>query len=326
MRQILSIGALVAAICLAPAGASARVAPLTPEARLMFERQQALENAVRERFGDPAFNGVREAYGSIIVAEETSRGLSRPRVLVKDETGWFELRGSGRRKLSDRVAHELNRLLVPEALWNEQAHVEGRHCPGRARLFIIRHAQKDKFGRQACGPSGRAGRAAEVAASLRVPAGGDFALPAPTRRPPPSGLPPAEYAVGEHIFDRLSEMTASWQRRSLAGFVDPFAADAIVELPGRRMRGRGELVEWARSVRDWSAPPRGGRTRLHRAEMPRLRDGTMIVRWEVRWGEEEGRPMRRTHSATWRENRGLWEIAHLRMSEDKPVTDERQIW
>lgn len=326
MRKIIGIGALAAAIALAPAAVTARVAPLTPEGRLMIERQQALENAVRERFSDALFNRVRDMHGSIVVAEESARGLSKPRVLVKDETGWFELRSSGPRRLSKRVGKELDRLLVPEALWNEQAYVGDQPCPGGARVFIIRHAMRDKFGRQPCAPTGLAGRAAEVAATLRVPPGGDSALPMATRRPAPPGLPAAEYAVGEHIFDRLSAMTSSWERRSLAGFVEPFSEEVIVELPGRSMRGREAVVEWARSLQDWSAPARGNRARLHRAELPRLKDGIMMVRWEVRWGEEEGRPMRRTFSATWREERGLWQIAYLRVSEIKQVTDERQVW
>jgi hypothetical protein len=47
---------------------------------------------------------------------------------------------------------------------------------------------------------------------------------------------------------------------------------------------------------------------------------------EIRW-EENGRPMRRTYSATWKNDGGLWQIVHEKVSEDKPVVEgERHIW
>jgi hypothetical protein len=52
---------------------------------------------------------------------------------------------------------------------------------------------------------------------------------------------------------------------------------------------------------------------------------TIIEMREIRW-QENGRPMRRTYSATWQNNGGLWEIVHERVSADKPVGDGRIIW
>ena len=312
---------------LVPTATLARVAPLTREQQIKVERQNALENAMRRRFSDSVFNHVRDMYASIIVAEERRGVPLPPRVLVKDEYGWHELLPTGQRKLPKSVSHELSTLLLDGDLWREEPYFAGQPCRGSTLVFVLRHSgQGDRYGRQPCTTSGLAGRAAEVAATLRLPAKLAVTTAPPERMEGPPGLPEAEYRAGRHMYGRLSEMVWSWERRSFVGFVDPFADNAIVELPGRTLRGRQAVLEWARSLQDWSTGPGWNRMLLHRSEWPRPQNNHAVGRWEVRWGEDEGRPMRRTYSATWVNSRGLWQIAHMRVSEDKPVTNERQVW
>lgn len=325
MRKIVAFGATLAALALS-SPAQADIPPLTPEGKLVMEKKEALENAVRARFSDATFNHVRDLYGSIVVAEEVRGSPSPPRVLIKDETGWHELRGRGRRELPRRIAHELDRLMITEALWREDPYSHEAACL-QPRLFMLRHAGKEQFGRQ-CGVSGLAGRAAEVAATFRIPPG-----PARTTASPPDSrlsIGPQE-DLASHIGALANEMVWAWERRSLAGAVEPYAADVIVEFAdGRVLRGRTALVEWLRRQQDWSAPGRAvqGSARgfqYHRGVIKPAEKGIVTEMREMRW-VENGRPLRRTYSANWRNNDGLWQIVYERVSADKAVTGERHVW
>lgn len=320
------IAGLAAAWAL-PAAASARVAPLTPEQQLKLERQNALEHAMRARFNDMTFNTVRDMHASIIVGEERGGRPTLPRVLVKDEYGWHELLPSGRRTLPKRIGHELDRHLLNGDLWREDPYVADQRCTGVTRVFVLRQFnQGDRYGRQPCGERGLAGRVAEIAATLRAPPRPATTTAAPEPIDAPPGLPAAEYRASRQMYALLEHSVWSWERRSLAGFVDPYADNAIVELPERTLRGRAAIVEWARGLRDWSPSGSFPRLTLHRSEWPRPKGDHAFGRWEVRWGEETGRPMRRTYSATWQDKDGIWQIVHMKVSEDKPVTGERQVW
>lgn len=323
--------AVALAVLAAPVAGEARVAQPTPEQQVMIDRQNALENAVRELFSDATFNSVRSGYGSIIVADERRGAPTAPRVLVKDENGWNELVPGGKtRRLDARISRELDRYMLDGDLWRENPYVAGQPCPGPTRVFVLRHwNQGERYGRQPCASEGLAGRVAEIAATLRVPARPAVTTAArePTDLPP--GVPEAEYRAGRQMHALLEHSVWAWERRSLAGFVDPFADNVIVEMPGLTLRGRPALIAWARKQQRWMtdgtyAP--GTRMTLHRSEWPRPQKDHAIARWEVRWGEEQGRPMRRTYSATWRNDGGLWRIAHMKVSEDKPVTGQRQVW
>lgn len=325
----LTYGVALTALAL-PAAAHSRVAPLTPEARVMMERQSALENAVRARFGDPAFNQLRDTYGSIVVAEERQGAPGVPRVLVKDEHGWNELTRSGRRRLSRQLSTELDRHMVDGDLWRETPYAAGQPCRRPMRVFILRHwNQGDRYGRQPCGSRGLAGRVAQIAATMRIPSGPVVTTAPPETVEAPPGLPEAEYKAGRQMHARLEHSVWAWERRSLAGFVDPFADNAIVELPDRTLRGKEQIIAWARGLQRWIPDGQyiaGSRQVLHRSKWPRPQKDHALGRWEVRWGEESGRPMRRTYSATWRNNGGLWQIAHMKVSADKPVGDARIAW
>ena len=324
MRTII-LAALAAAACFAPSQAAARVAPLTEEQKLMLERRNALENAFRDRFSDGTFNIVRDLHGSIIVAEERQGRPSRPRALVKNEHGWFELRDSGHRKLPRRIAHELDRLMVNGRLWAETPYSQHVPCAD-PQLFVLRYAGNEQFGRQ-CAPSGLSGRVAEVASTFRIPTDEGSS----TAPPDPDSIGPLEDLTG-HVGNRAREMVYAWERRSLAGAVDPYAEDVIVEFAdGQVLRGRDALVEWMRPQQDWSTPGLAtpGVTKgiqWHRAvvKAPEA-DGSIIEMREIRW-VENGRPLRRTYSARWRNNDGVWQIVHERVSADKPVTDARIAW
>lgn len=323
MRKLTGLCGLIGLTAIA-ASASADVAPLTAEGKVMVARQQALENAMRAAFDDATFNRVRDMHGSVIVAEEVRGKPSKPRVLVKDEHGWSELRRGGERPVPAAIAHELDRLLIDEAIASENPYVHAAPC-AQPRLFILRHAGREQFGRQ-CTPAGIAGRAAEVAATGRIPPGRGMttAPPTPAGQPRPGGGPGEDLA--RHIHHRASEMVWAWQRGSLAGAVEPYAQDVIVELPGGRvLRGRPALVEWMRGQQDWSTRGRGKRVEYHRGSIKPPEGDILFEMREIRW-EEAGRPLRRTYSATWQNRDGLWQIAHERVSADKPVTGERQVW
>lgn len=289
-----------------------------------MERMQALEDAARQRFGDPTTSLFREAYGNVIVADEINGRPANPKNLIKDEYGWHELRGGKRVSVPHRVAHELNRLLISEALFSEDPYLHQARC-NRPRLFILRHAGREQFGRQ-CEATGLAGRAALVAATYRLPTGQGVTTAAP---PPPDnprpGAGPGEDLM-RHIHHRASDMVWAWERRSLAAAVDPYAEHVVVEMPGRILRGRAALVEWLRPQQDWATRGIGRKVDYHRGSLKPPEGDFITEMREIRW-EEHGRPLRRTYSATWKNNDGLWQIVHERMSEDKPVIEgERHIW
>ena len=320
-KQFLLFAAL-AALSITPA--AARVAPLTPEQKLMLDRQSALENAMRARFSDGAFNQLRDRHGSIIVGEAGRGAASPPRVLFKDENGWQELRRSGRAKLPRRLAHELDRLLVDGRLWNETPYVKDARCAAPT-VFVLRYSGNEKFGRQ-CVPAGLSGRAALVAKTLRIPPGRGTT----TAPPDGSSIGPAE-DMSAQVSARVREMIYAWDRRNLAGAVDPYAENAIIQFEdGRVLRGRRALVDWLRPQQDWAVPGLATQGRIKGVQFQRgtikAPVGNTITEFrEIRW-EQNGRPMRRTYSATWRNSGGLWEIAHERVSADKAVTGDRQIW
>jgi ketosteroid isomerase-like protein len=305
------------------APAHADVAPLTPEGRIMMEKREAFEEATRARFGRDIVERLRDwrlNYGAVLVGQEGKN--PRLRLLIKDEYGWYDVRPGATQRLPLVVGHELNRLMLQQALWMENSYSATRPCRGSARLFILWHAGRDTFGREPCGSRGLAGRAADVAEKLRVPAGVGQTTAASTFERPPRGLPPGQQELTRHIFHRLSDMAAAFERKLLAGFVDPYAEDVIVERPEGVLRGRKAVVDWARRLQDWSPPGMGSRMTLHQANFPPVLGDSFYATHELRW-EEAGRPLRQTFSTLWRNNGGLWQIVHERVSEVKPVTGER---
>jgi hypothetical protein len=327
VRRQIFLAAALSALFLTPA--AARVAPMTPEQQLMLDRQTALENGFRARFGDGALNQLRDMYASVIVADERRGGVTAPRALFKNEYGWHELRANGASKLPRRIAQELDRLMLNQDLWAEPAYVKNPACAAPA-VFLLRYGGEQMFGRQ-CAVEGLSGRVALVAKSLRVPGGR-----AVTTAPPPgpndrrASLGRSEDMTAK-VSARVREMIYAWERRSLAGAVDPYAENAIVQFEdGRMLRGRAALVQWMRPQQDWSVPgvATQGRTKgvqFQRGTIKAPVGNTITEFREIRW-QENGRLLRRTYSATWQNNKGVWEIVHERVSADKPVTGDRQIW
>jgi hypothetical protein len=123
-------------------------------------------------------------------------------------------------------------------------------------------------------------------------------------------------------------MAAAWERKTLAGFVEPYAPDVILEGPFGVYQGRKMVVDWARDLQDWSAPysEEDKRRRVERivSENQEAKD-VFYTKHELRW-EEAGKPVRQTFSTMWRNHGGLWLIAHEKMSEVKPVTHDRVAW
>ncbi len=308
---------------------AATVAPLTPDQKIELDRRNALEDAMRARFSDGLFNQVRDMYARVIVARERGGRPGKPRVLFKDEGGWHELVERGRRPVARPVAHELDRLLVQGELWAERAYVKTAPCAA-PQVFLIEYGDNEKYGRQ-CGAPGLMGRAARVAATLSVPAGKAVS----TAPPPKAG--DASYGLGEpellsaHIGGRVRDMIYAWDRRTLAGAVDPYAEDVIVQFAdGRVLRGRAALGAWMRPQQDWAVPGLATQGRIKGVQFQRGTikapvNGVVTEMREIRW-VENGLPLRRTYSASWRNNDGLWQIVHERVSADKPVTDERLVW
>jgi len=307
---------------LLPVAASADVAPLTPEGRLILAKRDWFEDQARARLGHDIIERSRDwrsAYGSILVGAD--RAGTKPRLLMKDEYGWYEVRPGATERLDPRVGHALNRLLLQKATWAGQPYRFDKPCRGAARLFVLRHAGQEQFGREPCGTLGLAGQVAEIAATLRAPS-----RPTTTTdiaaEPAPPGVPQDHHDLTSYVYDRLSDMTASWERKRLAGFVEPYAEDAVIERPEGTLKGRNEIVDWARRQQDWTTPGIGTRLTLHQASMPPAEGDAFYETHEWRW-EEGGRPLRQTFSALWQKREGLWQIVQERVSEVKPVT-ERQ--
>jgi ketosteroid isomerase-like protein len=320
---------VAAALLVGAATASASVAPLTPDQKLAMDRKNALEDAFRARFDDRRFNQVRDMYARVIVADKRGGRPALPRVLFKDEEGWHELVERGHRPLPSRVAHELDRLMVQGEIWAEPTYEKTARCAA-PQVFIVEYGDNEKYGHQ-CGHPGLIGRVTEVAARLAVPAGRGV-----TTAPPPGsgdaryGLGPAEL-ISAHISGRVRDMIYAWDRRSLAGAVDPYAEDVIVEFAdGKVLRGRAALAAWMRPQQDWSTPGVATQGTIKGVQFQRgtikAPVGNIVTELrEIRW-QENGRALRRTYSANWRNNDGLWQIVHERVSADKPVTDERLVW
>ena len=291
----------------------------------MMDKRNAFEAQARTALADQGLieklRDWRRSWGFVIVGKE---GIRMPgRVLVKDEYGWYEMRPGETRRIPHAVGHELNRLLTSAAIWNEQPYNYGARCREAPRLFIVAHAGRDTFGRLGCGDEGLAARAARIAEALRVPASSRSAILPAWELPPAEGVPRKHQLSNADIFERLSQMTASWERRTFAGYVDPYAEDAVVERPEGPLKGRRAIVEWARHQQDWNAPypDRPSRLVLHQMSMPaQTSEKVVYTTHELRW-EEEGMLKRQTFSTMWRNNAGLWQLAHERVSPVKPVTD-----
>jgi ketosteroid isomerase-like protein len=325
MRKLVAFGCLILGV----AGSSPSlgdVAPLTPEGRIMMAKRDWLENAVRARVGHELVERARDwrqAYGAILVADE--RANARPRLLIKDEYGWIEM-GPGRtQRLPVAIGHELNRLLLEEPLWRERPFSAERPCRGSARIFLLRHAGQEQFGREPCGTKGLAGRAAAVAATLRIPAGKGQTIAPPSTELAPSRVPQAQHDLTRHIFHRMGDMAASWERKILAALVDVYAEDVIVERPEGVLRGRKAVVDWAKYQQDWASPGMSRPMTLHIVNMPNVQGNCFYSTHELRW-EEEGQPRRQTFSTLWRNNGGLWQIAYERVSAVKPVAGRPPPW
>jgi hypothetical protein len=145
--------------------AAATVVPPTPEQIIMMNKREGLENRARTAFGDigliEKLRDWRKSWGFILVGEEGS--TRAPRLLIKDEYGWYEMRAGETRRLSVALGLELNRLLHRTELWAEDAYNFHSKCEGTPWLFVIMHAGQDKFGRLGCGPQGLAAQVAHTA-------------------------------------------------------------------------------------------------------------------------------------------------------------------
>jgi hypothetical protein len=330
VRKPLAAAAAFATVALS-APASATIPPPTPEQIIMMEKRQAFEAHARAAFGDSGLieklRDWRQHWGFVLVGSEGSRAA--PRLLVKDEYGWYEMRPGQTRRLPSSLGLELNRLLHHPEIRDEEAYNFHSRCEGKPRLFVIMHAGNDKFGRLGCGPQGLAARVARTAEALRV-LPGEARTTAPPRdeRPHPPEAPPHYFEASNKVSGQLFEMIAAWERKTLAGFVEPYAENVIVERPERILKGRKAVVDWARHLQDWNSPyiERGKKLRVERivSKAQEAKD-VFYTTHELRW-EEAGKPVRQTFSTMWRNHDGLWLIAHEKVSEVKPVSGERMAW
>ena len=122
-------------------------------------------------------------------------------------------------------------------------------------------------------------------------------------------------------------MAAAWNRKTLAGFVEPYAQDAIVERPEVTLRGRKAIIDWVRYLQHWDAPYSTDDRELTVHEIVSKAQpavGVFYTTHEFRW-IEDGKPVRQTYSTMWRDQGGLWRIAHERVSAVKPVTERMLI-
>jgi hypothetical protein len=107
------------------------------------------------------------------------------------------------------------------------------------------------------------------------------------------------------------------------GYVDVYAIDVIVERPEAVLKGRRAVVDWAKHEQDWADPHVGSRLVLHQVTAPAQTDPNLLYETHELRFERQGKPVRQTFSALWRNNNGLWQMTHLRVSEVKPVTGLR---
>jgi hypothetical protein len=123
-------------------------------------------------------------------------------------------------------------------------------------------------------------------------------------------------------------MLSAWDGKRLAGYVDPYAEDAIVERPEGTIKGRKALVDWVRHEQDWTGdyPQRWTRHVLTQMTTPaQTSNKALYTTHEIRWEGEDGQLKRQTFSTLWRNNAGLWQIAYERVSPVKPATDGRPL-
>jgi ketosteroid isomerase-like protein len=297
----------------------------------MMNEREAFENHARAAFGDTGLieklRDWRKTWGFILVEQDRSR--RPPRLLIKDEYGWYEMRPGETRRLSVGLGLELDELLHRTDLWAEDSYSFHSKCEGAPRLFVIMHAGQDKFGRLGCGPEGLAARVARTAEALRPLAGEARTTAALQEAPPhPEGASPEYFDASRKVSGQLFEMAAAWERKTLAGFVEPYAPDVILEGPFGKYTGRKMAVDWARHLQDWNAPYslEDKRLRVERV-VSENQEATHVfyTTHELRW-EEGGKPVRQTFSTMWRKHGGLWLIAHEKMSDVKPVTEDRIRW
>ena len=326
MRKLSCILAMILAFGVA-VPVRATVVPPTPEQIETMKKREALENRARAAFGETnlieKLRDWRQIWGFILVGEQGSRSV--PKLLIKDEHGWYELKTGETKRLSTAVDLELNRLLHSPDLWAEDPYRPRVNCSG-THHFVIMHAGEDRFGRLGCGPEGLAARAARIALSGRVPTVAAKTIAPPRQEePPPYGASEAYYRASSQITSHLFEMAAAFERKTLAGYVEPYAKDVVLEGPFGIYRGRKMAVDWARSLQDWNAPYSQSDKRLRVERIVSKNQEAKNVFYtthELRW-EEAGKPWRQTFSTMWRNYDGLWLIAHERISEVKPVTTDR---
>lgn len=305
--------------------------PPTPEQIIMMGKREALENRARDSFGDigliEKLRDWRKNWGFILVGEEGSR--KPPRLLIKDEYGWYEMRSGETRRLPIALGLDLNRMLHQPDLWAEDAANPGAKCTARPRLFVIMHAGHDKFGRLGCGPEGLAARVARTAEAGRTLSGPAATIAPPRDEPePPPGASAAYHEASRQTSGQLFELAAAWERKTLGGFVEAYAPDVVLEGPFGIYRGRKMAVDWARHLQDWNAPYAEGDSRLRVERIVSKNQeakDAFYTSHELRW-EEAGKPVRQTFSTLWRNYDGLWLISHQKISDVKPVTSERVAW
>ena len=311
--------------------ATATVAPPTPEQIIMMNKQNALELRARLAFGDHGLieklRDWRKNWGYILVGAEGSS--APPRLLIKDEYGWYEMRPGQTIRLPIALGQELNRLVKSEDVWAEDAYNFKAKCSGTPRLFVIMHGGRDKFGRLGCGPEGRAARIAQTAEALRIiPGPVQTTAPARPPRDDPPGASAAYFEASRQASGQIGDMAAAWERKTLAGFVEPYAPNVILEGPFGKYQGRKMVVDWARSLQDWNAPYAEGDRKMRLEKMVSKNQEAKDVFYtqhEFRW-EELGQRQRQTFSTMWRNFDGQWLIVHEKISEVKPVTEERSTW
>lgn len=327
MRNTLILAALLAVV---PTRAVADVAPLTPEGRVVMDKRQAFEAKARERLGDiglvERLRDWRKFQGFVIVGSETARRA--PRVIAKDEYGWYEIQPGRTQRLSPSVGLELTRLLSSAAAWSGDSYNYGLPCRETPRLFVVAYAGRDQFGRLGCGPEGLAGRAARIAETLQAPLLKRSAILPAWEKPPVEGIDDRQQQNNADIYERLSNMVSAWDGKRLPGYVDAYADDVIVERPEGTIKGRKALVDWVRHEQDWveAFPQRWTRHVLTQMTMPaQASNQALYTTHEIRWEGEDGRLKRQTFSTMWRNNAGLWQIAYERVSPVKPVTDGRPL-
>lgn len=174
----LSVGAaLLAGACAAPAPPVMAGVPDRTEAegRTLGPGPDTVradvEAAIVRHFGAKARRQAASAGSYLLLAGTWGEfGAHIPIVLLARTGGkWTSWRSGEPEPLPEHVSFEIEQILGDASFWSEEAFSRYAECTGGAPAMIVAFEGRERIVRQACRPSGRAGRLTEIVMSIDLP-------------------------------------------------------------------------------------------------------------------------------------------------------------